>query len=192
LSGFVIDIGADTDINNETTLFLGRKMSQGYTCHCCGRQHEEIAFSYGTDMPIYMQVMTPRERKKRVKGNPWLYAIDDKEFFIRGNIILPVIDSEEFFAWTVWSSLSHESFCTVLERWELEGREDIVKPMFGYLSTPLPYERDTLNLNMLVHTSPVGEVPHFELEPTDHPLAIEQRKGITMARVHEINKMMGV
>lgn len=32
----------------------------------------------------------------------------------------------------------------------------------------------------------VGERPYVELEPTDHPLAIEQRAGITQDRGREI------
>ncbi len=32
----------------------------------------------------------------------------------------------------------------------------------------------------------VGQRPLIELEPTDHPLAAEQRAGITLARVQEI------
>lgn len=39
---------------------------------------------------------------------------------------------------------------------------------------------------MNIHTHPVGEVPRAELEPTDHPLAVEQRTGITVERVREI------
>jgi hypothetical protein len=38
----------------------------------------------------------------------------------------------------------------------------------------------------MVHTQPIGSRPLIELEPTDHPLAIEQRQGITLARVQEI------
>jgi hypothetical protein len=37
-----------------------------------------------------------------------------------------------------------------------------------------------------VHTRPVGERPFVELEPTEHPLAVEQRTGITLDRVREI------
>jgi len=33
---------------------------------------------------------------------------------------------------------------------------------------------------------PVGERPEITLEPTDHPLSIEQQNGITMARVQQI------
>ncbi|MYX38659.1 DUF2199 domain-containing protein [Streptomyces sp. SID8377] len=36
------------------------------------------------------------------------------------------------------------------------------------------------------HTRPVGTRPLMELEPTDHPLAVEQRTGITQDRVREI------
>jgi hypothetical protein len=33
---------------------------------------------------------------------------------------------------------------------------------------------------------PVGERPTITLEATDHPLSLEQRHGITMARVQQI------
>ncbi|WP_308294565.1 hypothetical protein [Streptomyces sp. RKAG290] len=32
----------------------------------------------------------------------------------------------------------------------------------------------------------MGRRPLIELEPTDHPLAVEQRNGITLDRVREI------
>ncbi len=32
--------------------------------------------------------------------------------------------------------------------------------------------------------------PYVELEPTEHPLAIEQRNGITLERVKEIQEMI--
>ncbi len=38
----------------------------------------------------------------------------------------------------------------------------------------------------MVQTQPVGMRPLVELETTDHPLAIEQREGITMDRVLEL------
>ncbi|MGQ0416884.1 DUF2199 domain-containing protein, partial [Bacillus sp. HC-TM] len=36
----------------------------------------------------------------------------------------------------------------------------------------------------------VGTAPYVELEPTEHPLAIEQRNGITLERVKEIQEMI--
>ena len=37
-----------------------------------------------------------------------------------------------------------------------------------------------------VHLRDDGARPYIELEPTDHPLAVEQRNGITADRVAEI------
>jgi hypothetical protein len=37
---------------------------------------------------------------------------------------------------------------------------------------------------------PVGQRPLVELEPTDHPLAVEQREGITIARVQEFAELL--
>ena len=58
------------------------------------------------------------------------------------------------------------------------------------LSTALPIYPDTINLATNVHTRAVGVRPFVELEPTEHPLALEQRNGITWARVLEIASIM--
>jgi hypothetical protein len=42
----------------------------------------------------------------------------------------------------------------------------------------------------MVHTQPVGIRPKIELEPTSHPLAIEQKQGITMERVQQIAEQL--
>ena len=53
--------------------------------------------------------------------------------------------------------------------------------------TEIPiYQPTTLSLETHVHTQPVGARPLVELEHTDHPLAVEQRTGITVARVQQI------
>ena len=41
-----------------------------------------------------------------------------------------------------------------------------------------------------MHTRPVGVRPYIELEATDHPLAVEQREGITWERVQEIAEIV--
>jgi hypothetical protein len=99
--------------------------------------------------------------------------------------LLPVIDGPEPFVWLVWVSLSEASFLRVNELWKHEGRES-EPPYFGWLQSALPYEPTTLSLKTSVQTSPIGERPIVTLEASDHPLFVEQRDGITMARVREI------
>ncbi|MFE9966441.1 DUF2199 domain-containing protein [Streptomyces sp. NPDC005525] len=113
-------------------------------------------------------------------------VIKGQHYFISGLIEIPVIGSEDVFSWGVWVSLSRENFARALEVWNTEGRE-AEKPYFGWLSTELAlYSEGTGNLKTNAHTRPVGRRPFIELEPTDHPLAVEQRTGMTQDRVREI------
>jgi len=91
--------------------------------------------------------------------------------------------------WDVWVSLSKVNFDRTMELWEIEGREG-EEPYFGWLSTSIPGYPETLNLRTNVHTRAIGVRPLIELEPTNHPLAFEQREGITVERVKEIKEMM--
>lgn len=94
------------------------------------------------------------------------------------------------FEWGVWVSLSQRNFLRMHELWHTPGREN-EPPYFGWLSTEIPvYRPSTLSLKTQVHTRPVGERPLIELEPTDHPLAVEQRAGITVARVQEFAELL--
>lgn len=113
-------------------------------------------------------------------------VIEGRHFFIRGLIEIPVIGSEDVFSWGVWVSLSRDNFARAVDVWNVEGRE-AEQPYFGWLGTELaPYPDSTTNLKTNAHTRPVGKRPFIELEPTDHPLAVEQRTGITQDRVREI------
>ena len=67
----------------------------------------------------------------------------------------------------------------------MKERSHIV-PFFGWLCTSLPAYPETLHLKTMVHLRDYGIRPYVELEATDHPLAVEQRNGITMERVQEI------
>ena len=96
-----------------------------------------------------------------------------------------MLDGPEPFVWLAWVSLSEKNFLRATEVWHTPGREQ-EPPCFGWLQSALPYSPSTLSLKTSVQTQPIGERPLIELEPTDHPLAIEQRSGITMARVQQI------
>ncbi|MFI0986366.1 DUF2199 domain-containing protein [Streptomyces exfoliatus] len=99
-------------------------------------------------------------------------------------------DSGDTFSWGVWVSLSEENFARTHDLWDDPAREQ-EPPYFGWLSTELPvYPHSTLQLKTHVHTRAVGQRPLIELEPTDHPLAVEQREGITTSRVRELADLL--
>lgn len=140
--------------------------------------------AYHAEAPAFWSVALASDPNSFLE--PEVCVIGAEHFFIRGLIEVPVVDSDDVFAWGVWVSLSKDSFDKALASWETPGRE-ADPPAFGWLSTELGlYSPSTLNLKTNVHSRPVGERPVVELEPTDHPLAVEQRKGITVERVRQI------
>jgi hypothetical protein len=87
--------------------------------------------------------------------------------------------------------VSEENFWQTMDAWETPGRE-ATPPMFGWLSTELPaFAEPTLDLRTLVHIQSVGCGPYVEVEPTDHPLALEQREapaGLTRPAAHRTSR----
>jgi hypothetical protein len=164
-------------------------LTRGYTCRCCGRYHTELPLHYGAAAPVHWFAIPADERPRRCQLSSDQCVIDDRHFYMVGNLEIPVLDTAELFSWDVWVSLSPANFVRACELWEQPGRE-AEPPNFGWLSTALPGYPDTVNLKTHVHTREVGRRPRIELEPTDHPLAVEQRAGITWDRVQEIAELV--
>jgi hypothetical protein len=112
-------------------------------------------------------------------------SIEDEHFFVRGLLNLPIVGTDKTFGWGVWGSLSRENFKKLLAMHDDPEREKL-PPMFSWLSNELAEYPSTLNLKMYAHIQKPGWRPLFELEPTDHPLSLEYRNGISPQRVKEI------
>ncbi len=157
-----------------------------FRCSRCGMIHEGPPLSYSFDAPIYWEGIPEGERPARGVLGEEQCIIDECHFFLKGVLELPIRDVQDGrFTWLVWVSLSHENFERATSLWETPGRE-LEPPYFGWLSSRIPGYPDTLNLRTNVHTRPVGTRPLVQLEPTEHPLAVEQREGILKARVEEL------
>ncbi|MBC9716617.1 DUF2199 domain-containing protein [Streptomyces sp. TRM66268-LWL] len=156
----------------------------GFTCTCCGRHHAELPMSYSTTAPHAWHHSFADAPDCLLSSDQCV--IKAEHCFVKGLIEIPVAGTGEKFSWAVWVSLSRDNFARAAELWDTPGRE-AEEPYFGWLSTDLPlYAPTTINLKTHVHTRPVGERFSIELEPTDHPLAVEQRTGITLDRVRAI------
>ncbi len=141
--------------------------------------------TFGVDAPLYYYSIPERERASRCSLGTDDCVIDEKWFFVRGCIEIHVHGESESFSWGVWVSLSKPSFLEFLRVYEQPKRSH-VGPFFGWLSAALPLYPTTENLKTRLHLRDNLIRPYIELEPTDHPLAIEQREGISVDRVAEI------
>ena len=59
-------------------------------------------------------------------------------------------------------------------------------PYFGWLQTVIPTYGDTLNVKTIAIEREVGLIPHIKLIEENHPLTIDQEKGITYKKAVEI------
>ena len=144
---------------------------------------------YGAEAPCMWFMIPEEERDRRCELTQDQCVVDEKCFFIVGNLEIEVAGENELFSWDVWVSLSERSFLRSCEVWESPDRVS-EPPYFGWLSTALPCYPDTLSLKTHVHTRAVGRRPRIELEPTDHPLSVEQREGISRQRVQDIAEII--
>jgi hypothetical protein len=159
-----------------------------FKCATCGEIHKGMP-SLGSDKPLSYYEVPEAERESRCDCGSDECIIDGQWFFVRGCIEIPVIDEKEPFIWSVWVSLSKENF----EKWVHcldEQKRSHIGPFFGWLNVWLKPYPDTINLKTQIHLRDYGLRPYIELEPTDHPLAVEQRVGITKERVAEIYSIM--
>ncbi|MBJ6612786.1 DUF2199 domain-containing protein [Streptomyces sp. I4(2020)] len=156
----------------------------GFTCSGCGARHPELPMNYTADAPAVWDAGFTGADDCLLSSDQCV--IRAEHYFVKGLVEIPVLGTDDVFSWGVWVSLSRANFSRAADMWDQPGREN-EEPYFGWLTTELMvYPETTLNLRTRVHTRPVGERPFVELEPTGHPLAVEQRNGITMERVREI------
>lgn len=159
-----------------------------FLCKCCGQTHAGPPMSYGIDAPqLWSQLSWLDKLRSTLTRDRCI--VKDEHFFVCGSLEIPVVDSSEPFVWTVWVSLSKTNFERAGDLWTNPDRIH-EPPYFGWFSNSLPIYPPTLHLKTNVHSRAVGVRPYIELEETDHPLAVEQREGITMARVTEIAELV--
>jgi hypothetical protein len=157
--------------------------TEQFVCGTCGAEHPGPPLSFAAPAPDLWRPEMAAQDGCLLDAD---LCVIGEQFFVRGLIELPVWDTGGVFTYSMWVSLSRPNFTRAVDVWEQEGRED-EPPYFGWLSNAIAgYEPSTLNLKTNVHTRPVGQPPYIELEPTGHPLAMEQLAGITTSRVQEI------
>lgn len=166
-------------------------MHYTWTCHCCGKQHNELPLAMGLDSPDPWLGLSEAERESRGEISSDTCIIDGKEFFVLGCLDIPLIGQPDVFRWLAWVSVSEKSYARITDLWETDIR-DTEPPFFGWLSNTIGVYPDTYALKSNLYLRNHGMRPFIHLEPTDHPLAIEQREGISLQRVQEIVAACGM
>lgn len=157
-------------------------MSHSWKCATCGESHADIPMSFAADFPDMYANMKTAERETRALISSDQCVIDQKWFFIRGCLEIPIAGCDEVFLWGLWASVREEVFDEIDECWNLKRREKTHGPFKGRLNNSLSEYPETLNLKLEITLQPVGTRPLLRVEETSHPLGAEQRDGISRER----------
>ena len=157
-----------------------------FRCSCCGEDHSGTP-DWAFDEPFQYHALSAAEREDARLTSDFCEIGEDR--FVRGLIPLRVGEEEAGFCFGVWVSLSQANF----ERYQVQYEKRTAEqdaPWFGWLCNRIPGYPDTLNLKTHVVLQPDGTRPHILLEPTAHPLAVEQRQGISTQRLQAILELL--
>lgn len=102
-----------------------------------------------------------------------LCVVDEKHFFHRGRITIPINDYHEDLCFNIWSSISEVNFLLRNELWNTPARVN-QEPYFGWLQNVIPTYGETLNIKLMAYESAVGFIPAFEVIEEGHPLTEDQ------------------
>jgi hypothetical protein len=153
-----------------------------FRCTSCGKDHDGLP-DMGMFAPDPYLDVPEAERAERTSFTVDRCVVrddDGEHYFVRGVIFIPVHGQNEPFGLGAWVSQSRTNF-------DCYAANEEMAPTFGWLVNRMAhYEETTFLLRTRVHFRAGDERPTIELEPTDHPLAVEQRSGITIERAWEI------
>jgi len=156
---------------------------EGFRCQTCGNWHDGLPLDYGYAAPRYWS-RDLRSRRDCFLNSDFC-VLRDEHFFVRGLIEIPLLQGHDVFHYGAWVSLGKKNFDRMRELWhdpKLLGEP----PYFGWLSNSIDLYPETLNLKASVSSRLITQRPFITLEATDHPLAVEQRNGISIERVREM------
>jgi hypothetical protein len=153
-------------------------------CQKCGAVHDLDDMELTFFRPDAVVELSEDERKCNAHESDDLCVIGNDRFFVRATLPLPVSEKDIPYRIGVWVETSEASFKRICELWsdELQANE----PSFGVaIANRIPTVPDTLGLAATLQlTGPKTRPEVFVAEPA-HPLADQQRDGISAHRAYE-------
>lgn len=152
-------------------------------CRQCSLDHPIETLELAFRRPDAVARLTPAAREQRVQGsNDWC-VLDGQRFFLRGLLPLALQDADQTYCIGVWVEIEPASFERICDLWATDGRNEA--PFAAQLANTIQGLPDTLGLHARLQLSEPGQRPCLYLADSNHPLAREQREGITLHRAYE-------
>jgi hypothetical protein len=81
-----------------------------WMCSTCGKSHFDVPMSFAADFPDMYAKMKREERDTRALIGSDQCVIDQRWFFIRGCLEVPILGADEPFVWGLWVSIKEDVY----------------------------------------------------------------------------------
>jgi hypothetical protein len=160
----------------------------GFRCGACGQEHDGLPMDVGFNRPADYFAVPKAQRERRCDCTSDWCVIDGRRYYIRGCLSVPVVDADDDFVWGLWARVSARSFRRYRELYDADGSGE--PPFRGYLSGEHSGYKGLDGHAVAVQLGGKKDRPAFTLRRSKHLLYVEQQRGITLHRVHEILRTM--
>lgn len=165
--------------------FESKTQEEKFKCNCCGKIYDNIPLTFGNDYPAFYYTIPENEIDSRIEYEKSLCVIDEKFFFHRVRLEIPILDYPENLNFDIWTTISKENFIKRNEDWNNPERISN-EPYFGWLENEIPTYSDTFHLETVSMENMVGEIPNLEIIDKNHSLYFDQQNGISLEKAQKI------
>ena len=162
----------------------------GFTCSVCGEHHDELLRDIRADVPDAVFELPEEERAERARvgsdSAQYVDAAGANHLYTRGVIHVPIQGADDEFRFGVWVEVAEADFTRLGELWhDPEGWR--ARPVAGTLANELTLYDGSRGLGVSVQLSEnVNLLPRVEVGDAPHPLARDQREGITEVQAQRL------
>jgi hypothetical protein len=156
-------------------------------CAFCGKEHDISDTEPSFRRPDAVISIPPEERGFRVIDDDHACAVRDladtsRQYFLRVLMPFEVAGRSSPCSWGIWVEVSERDHEVTRALWD-DPNQHLQPPFFGRLANRIWDYPSTLGLRGWVQLQSPTLIPTFLLEPSDHPLAVEQKDGVTEEKV---------
>lgn len=153
-------------------------------CAKCGQDHplEEMELTF--KRPADAARMSPGERREHLQESSDLCIIRGERFFIRAVLPLPVKSRADPYRIGLWVEVAQSDFERVYELWDSEEQRS-EPPIPAVVANDIPITPGALGHAAELRLVGPSFRPDVLLQPSSHPIYIEQRSEIDVHRIAE-------
>lgn len=153
-------------------------------CQQCGAVHALDSLELSFLRPDAVVELSDDERNSNVQESNDLCVIRGEHYYVRSTLPLPVHGSDIPYRLGVWAETSEAAFRRICELWRDD--DQVHEPPFEVtLANSIPSVLETRGLAALLHLTGPKTRPEIFIAASGHPIADQQRNGISVHRAFQ-------